>query len=348
MFSALMVTPAKQGGVYEVAVAVAQRLERTGRWRVTIAGQAERLSDRLWPRGLEATSLASAYDAVVYHGRSLALAPRLRHLSRVHVAYWHGTEVGMLRAIFGALPHLRVDDALKAVGITTVDWLGVRRGLACCSASIVVGADVAREVRRLTSAPVLELPNYALVEGGAQGRCSDRSNPGALKLVVVGGIGWRKGVRFLSKALNRARDRVDVTIVGYPDESQKRLANGCTITTLRWVPEEHVTEVLQTQDVFVMCSIYEGMSLSLIRAVELGMPCIVPGVNGVRDLIGPENGWIYRVGDVDGFVNAVATANRRRTELTAMGAAGREELLRKRAVAPTVEHVVEALMSRAQ
>jgi glycosyltransferase involved in cell wall biosynthesis len=57
------------------------------------------------------------------------------------------------------------------------------------------------------------------------------------------------------------------------------------LTVTGWVTGEAVNTYLQSADIFVMTSLWEGMPLSLLEAQTAGLPAVVPNVEGCRDVV---------------------------------------------------------------
>lgn len=59
-----------------------------------------------------------------------------------------------------------------------------------------------------------------------------------------------------------------------------------------------VADILRTFDAYILCSLYEGMSVSLLEAMSSSLPCIVTNVGGNVELIRDgENGFLVPVKD---------------------------------------------------
>ena len=59
-------------------------------------------------------------------------------------------------------------------------------------------------------------------------------------------------------------------------------------------------------DVFCLTSLKEGLPISLIEAMAAGLPVIGTNVEGIRDVIVPnQNGLLVELGDVEGLTNAL-------------------------------------------
>ncbi len=67
-----------------------------------------------------------------------------------------------------------------------------------------------------------------------------------------------------------------------------------------------VKELLQAADVFVMPSIREGLSRSIMEAMASGLPCVVSRIRGNSDLIKDgEGGYLCETKNVEQYVNAI-------------------------------------------
>ncbi len=69
-----------------------------------------------------------------------------------------------------------------------------------------------------------------------------------------------------------------------------------------------IAEILSILDIFCMTSFKEGLPISLIEAMASGLPVVGTDVEGLRDVIVPgKNGFLVRIGDVNGLKNALNT-----------------------------------------
>ena len=70
------------------------------------------------------------------------------------------------------------------------------------------------------------------------------------------------------------------------------------------VPYSKLPEKYQSADIFVLCSLAEGMPLALLEAMGSGLPVVGSRVQGVEDVVNVgTNGYLFAAGDV----NALAT-----------------------------------------
>jgi glycosyltransferase involved in cell wall biosynthesis len=57
--------------------------------------------------------------------------------------------------------------------------------------------------------------------------------------------------------------------------------------------QENSAAIMQTFDVFVLPSIYEGLPFTLLEAMALGIPIVATDISGVRDVLGDQQtGWL--------------------------------------------------------
>lgn len=106
-----------------------------------------------------------------------------------------------------------------------------------------------------------------------------------------------------------------------------------------WLPGERddVAELLRTFDIFVLPSLNEGISNTLLEAQATALPVLATAVGGNLELVTPgENGELVPVGDAGALAQALlgyaGARERRRRE----GAAGRARVLARHSIASMV------------
>jgi len=135
--------------------------------------------------------------------------------------------------------------------------------------------------------------------------------PEVVRILTIGRLIPRKGIQFLIRALpdiirNTKRD-FEVEIVGdgpYREELVK-LATELKVTHklnfVGTIPYEHLAKRYQEADIFVLCSLAEGMPLVVLEAMASGLPIVASRVQGIEDLVA-ENGYLFKPGDWDSLV----------------------------------------------
>jgi glycosyltransferase involved in cell wall biosynthesis len=66
--------------------------------------------------------------------------------------------------------------------------------------------------------------------------------------------------------------------------------------------------ILDSSDVFVMKSVYEGLPLALLEAMALGKKCVCTSVGGIPDALDASNGWLAKSDDEDTFLKCLEEA----------------------------------------
>ncbi len=70
------------------------------------------------------------------------------------------------------------------------------------------------------------------------------------------------------------------------------------VTFLGTVPHEQVPEILKIADIYVIPSLFEGTSLSLLEAMFNGLPIIGSDTRGINSMIVPgKNGVLFETGN---------------------------------------------------
>jgi glycosyltransferase involved in cell wall biosynthesis len=121
-----------------------------------------------------------------------------------------------------------------------------------------------------------------------------------------------KGFQILLQAWQRVIGSVDgvvLNVVGdgdIPTYEKLALSLGLGTTIKFWGKQSDTRRFYLTNEIFVLSSIREGMSNSLIEAMNYGLPCISTKVSGSTDLIiNNESGLLIEPGNVNQLANAI-------------------------------------------
>jgi glycosyltransferase involved in cell wall biosynthesis len=111
-------------------------------------------------------------------------------------------------------------------------------------------------------------------------------------------------------------------------------------------------DVLRAADVFVLPSVAEGMSNSLLEAMATGLPCVASDIGGNQDLLGPGGtGVLVGEGSPDGWAEALIGLLQDATRLKRLGGLARERVDEEFALTRVVDRYValyRALLFAAQ
>ena len=110
---------------------------------------------------------------------------------------------------------------------------------------------------------------------------------GKLRVLFVGGLGQRKGLSYLLKAVEMLPRTVELTLVGMKTAEDCAPLNAA-LARHRWIPTLPHAEVLREMgrhDVFVFPSLFEGFGLVILEAMSQGLPVIATEHTAGPDLI---------------------------------------------------------------
>ena len=149
---------------------------------------------------------------------------------------------------------------------------------------------------------------------------------GPLRLLFVGRINQRKGLRYLLEALSQfAPEQIELTICGRVLDSMEEFSRGAIPIKLRpSVSAAELVHAYQQADLFVLPSIAEGFGQVLLEALASGLPILTTTRTAAPDLIEDGvQGFIVEPQRADLLQQRIAWALEHRDELAAMGVRAR-------------------------
>ncbi len=131
------------------------------------------------------------------------------------------------------------------------------------------------------------------------------------KFLWVGRMSPEKNVPTLVSAFNVVAERYPkskLTLVGNGivraeiEALIERYGLTSSVELLGNVPSEHIPEIMREHDVFVLPSLSEGLSVSVLEAMASGLPVIVAAVGGLPEIIkNSQNGYLIDPRDILGL-----------------------------------------------
>ena len=129
-----------------------------------------------------------------------------------------------------------------------------------------------------------------------------KSGSRPIEFVYVGGVKELKGIAYLLEAfMSISEEEAHLTVIGHYDPAdQDTMPYAGRVRFTGTLLHSEIPKALKAGDVFVMPSLGEGMSLSVIEAAACGLPVIATQNSGVESLITDgENGFIIPIQSVD-------------------------------------------------
>ena len=178
-----------------------------------------------------------------------------------------------------------------------------------------------------------------------------REHPATFNLVSVGRLVPVKGYSLLLEALSIlvAQGRnIRLTFVGDgPERSRlqdcvQRLAIANHVVFAGWKGQEEVLAIYRESDICALSSFAEGVPVSLMEAMALGVPCVAPRITGIPELVrhGVE-GLLVTPANVEELAAAIAEMMDRPEVRRRMAAAARERVAEKYNLSKNVAHLSE-------
>ncbi|WP_426092455.1 glycosyltransferase family 4 protein [Flavobacterium sp. DSR3-2] len=120
-----------------------------------------------------------------------------------------------------------------------------------------------------------------------------------LKVLFIGGLSQRKGLSYLFKSIEGLEEQVSLTVIG------RKAVDDCSAlnealrkhTWIPSLPHNEILECMQSHDVLVFPSLFEGFGLVITEAMSQGTPVITTERTAGPDLISASiDGWLVEAG----------------------------------------------------
>jgi alpha-maltose-1-phosphate synthase len=154
-----------------------------------------------------------------------------------------------------------------------------------------------------------------------------RSADGPFRILFVGGIGQRKGVKYLLQAFELMRGRdVELTLAGpLPADTRPLDAYRSSVRLTGRLDQAEIVREMHRAHVLVLPSVFEGFGLVLAEAMSTGMPVIASTHSAGPDLIREGcDGFVLEPDDVEGLTQRLETLRADRSRAVEMGVSAAE------------------------
>jgi glycosyltransferase involved in cell wall biosynthesis len=145
-----------------------------------------------------------------------------------------------------------------------------------------------------------------------------------LKLLFVGGLSQRKGIADLFAAVDALGDHIQLTVIGHKAASHCRPLEAA-LNKHKWIPSlphQEVLRQMQSHDVLLFPSLFEGFGLVITEAMSQGTPVITTDRTAGPDLIRDGgNGWLIEAGSTIAIRNALEILLSRPQDIAEVGIA---------------------------
>lgn len=209
--------------------------------------------------------------------------------------------------------------------VTTPDWIVARHEAEIREADgIMVPSDYVRDtlVARGASAERIHVLPYGVDIQRFQP--APREAGDAFRILFVGQLSGRKGIRYLLEAAKRLNlPDTELVLVGKMLGSEQAFAPYRGVFRhVTHVPYHEVHRLFQTADIFVYPSLHEGSAFATYEALASGLPIVTTKNSGsvVRD---GEEGFIVPIRDVEALMERIERLYRNKELRATMAQAAR-------------------------
>ena len=151
---------------------------------------------------------------------------------------------------------------------------------------------------------------------------SRRSSNGPFRILFVGGVGQRKGIKYLLQAFERIRGKgVELTVSGpLPSDMRPLEPFKNHIRLTGRLDQSDIVREMHQAHVLVLPSVFEGFGLVIAEAMATGIPVIASTHSAAPDLIRDGiDGFVLEPDDVDGLSDRLQELRTNRTRSIEMG-----------------------------
>ena len=282
--------------------------------------------DVLFDRWVASTALQRRTSANVFWGfqgscrDSLAAARACGLITVLELATGHAPAAErILRR--ERLRHPEWADSLSNAGFPR--WYGQRLEAEPHEADYCIAASrFTRDTLRQSGVPDRRILQLPLGSDLTCFRPRPRSTRGPFQILFVGGVGQRKGIKYLLDAWNRIRTpNLRLVVVGPMVGSGRAFRDQARgVDYVGRVDTQDVLAHMYRSHVLVLPSLFEGFGLVLIEAMATGLPVIGSTHSAAPDLVrSGRDGFVLAPDDVDGLADRLTRLAEDRGRTAAMG-----------------------------
>ena len=276
----------------------------------------------------------SAKELIVYSMKSLRLALKLyRNRKYDFIVAWSGVPSGLLAYILGLIKNVPYITLLRGADVPFFEkkWQYLDKFIFYWLSPIIWKNSkfVIINSSRLGKLALQLSPkqHFYLIPNGIDSKKfsgKDYELHDKLRILSVGRLTERKGFTYLIEAL-RDINGISLTIIGDGPllATLKYQSKGLDVTFLGNVAHEQLITIYRNSDVFVLPSLNEGMSNTVLEAMACGLPLILTDVGGSLELVNG-NGFIVPTNNSEAIKEKITEFLKDRSLISTMGITSRQ------------------------
>lgn len=136
-------------------------------------------------------------------------------------------------------------------------------------------------------------------------------NPDATVLITVGSLSEQKGHEFLVQSMAEFDDSRDLHLLiagdGGVEANLRKLADDLGVDNRVHLlgNRRDVPDLLGASDVFVFPSLWEGLPIALVEAMEMGLPVVASDIEPIREVVQDDAGILVPPCDPEALANGI-------------------------------------------
>jgi glycosyltransferase involved in cell wall biosynthesis len=142
-----------------------------------------------------------------------------------------------------------------------------------------------------------------------------------LNFLYVGRLEYAKGINFLLEAFEACSElNISLTLVGRNLLPKGTLSRFKNVKYLGLVRKDEMPSIYKKADIYIMPSLFEGLSLTILEAMSASLPVIATYNSGASSLITDGNeGFIIRAMSKDDIIKCIRWFDQHREVINSMG-----------------------------
>ncbi len=182
--------------------------------------------------------------------------------------------------------------------------------------TLVVNQETFEMAQQNGAKKILYAPCTLLPDAFGPSFIQPRNNNGSFRLLWVGRLIARKGLRVVLEALAQVDKKIPftLTIIGdgvQRDELPRWLEELDLVDRVTWEglqPLSRVHEAYATHDVFIYCSLRESFASQIFESMSYALPLIIFNLHGVRTFVPDDAAWKIEVSEPEQTLNDIRHA----------------------------------------
>jgi len=173
------------------------------------------------------------------------------------------------------------------------------------------------------------------------------ANDRPVQIGTVGRLVHQKGYDYLLETAVQLEEKAHFHVIGNGDlrlELENTIErNGINNVTLHGkVPYEELAQFLSSFDIYFQPSRYEGLCMTVIEAMSIGLPVVASETGGIQEsVVGGETGFLVPPGKIECYVKRISELIENEDKRSHFGERGRERVIDSYSQTALVENFLE-------